>query len=295
MRGECAYPYRGKRGNVWRVRWRDASGQLVTETRGRETGGWTRRRANEVLRERQTDVRRQGLLRPRALTVEVFAVQWLAGLHDHRDHRNSTRLSYRSVFENHLLPFFGDMNLPDVKSHHIDSHVAKKRRSHPPLSPSTLNLHLTRLNSLFDAARRLGHVAINPVKDAERPEVPKARWTVLMPSEVSAVLRSLEDMASEATGDLERRWRELAQVVTLTMLYAWLRRGERGSMCVRRSSTEGSASRRPTRAREASRSQSRSRTRSGSTGTARTTRRTTIWCSATRSRVLPTTPLATAA
>jgi len=99
------------------------------------------------------------------------------------------------------------MKLAEVRPHDVESYVAKKRRSQSPLSPSTLNLHITRLNSLFDAARRLGYVTTNPVKDAERPAVQKARWTVLMPNEVSAVLRSLEDMASEATGDVERRWR----------------------------------------------------------------------------------------
>jgi integrase len=113
-----------------------------------------------------------------------------------------------------------------VKAKHVDACVAAKRRGDQALSPSTINLHMTRLGTLFDAARRRGLVQTNPVKDAERPTVPKSRWTVLMPHEVSAVLRALDEHVLEAPDDTKRRWRELARVITMAMLYAWLRRGE---------------------------------------------------------------------
>jgi integrase len=226
MRGECVLPYDGKRGVVWRIRWRDAGGDLHTETLGREDEGWSRKKAQVVLEERRTDVRREGLLRPATVTFESFARDWLANVHDQRDHRRNTRIAYAGVFENHLIPHLGSMRLSDVKTRDVDAYVASKRRGKEPLAASTLNLHVTRLNSLFDAARRQGLIQKNPVSDAERPSVSKTRWAVLMPHEVTAVLRALDEHVSEATDDTERRWCELARVVTLTMLYAWLRRGE---------------------------------------------------------------------
>jgi hypothetical protein len=91
-----------------------------------------------------------------------------------------------------------DSNACDVTTGDVDAYVAAKRRGTPPLGPRTLGGHLTRLHSIFDAARRQGLVEANPVSDAERPRVPRSRWTILSPVEIATVMRALDDMVEEA-------------------------------------------------------------------------------------------------
>jgi integrase len=224
--GSCVLKYQGKRGTVWRIKFKDASGRQVKETVGKASEGWTKRKAEAVLRARLTDVAREGYVKPEAVSFETFARGWLDTYPDTREHRRTTRADYRAMVENHLIPAFGSMRLADVRTADVDAYVAAKRRGTPPLGPRTLGGHLTRLHSIFDAARRQGLVQANPVSDAERPRVPRSRWTILSPVEIAAVMRALDEMIEEADTDAARAWRETAKAMTMAMQYAWLRRGE---------------------------------------------------------------------
>lgn len=51
--------YRGKRGRVFRIKYRDADGKQVQETIGAERDGVTRKQAASELRERQVRVERR--------------------------------------------------------------------------------------------------------------------------------------------------------------------------------------------------------------------------------------------
>ena len=56
--------------------------------------------------------------------------------------------------------------------------------------------------------------------------MPKVRWTILAPVEIVAVLRAFDELVAEAATEAERAWRQTAKAMTMTMQYAWLRRGE---------------------------------------------------------------------
>ena len=68
--------YRGKRGLVFRVKYRDADGKQVQETVGAERDGWTRKKAEAELRERLVRVERRGYRRPRRLRFDAYADTW---------------------------------------------------------------------------------------------------------------------------------------------------------------------------------------------------------------------------
>lgn len=204
----------------------DGSRRQVRERLGSASAGWTKRKAEAALRARLTDVARDGYRKPEAVTFAVFARDWLDTYPDTREHRRTTRADYRAMVENHLVPVFGSKRLADVTTADVDAYVAAKRRGTPPLGPRTLGGHLTRLHSIFDAARRQGLVQTNPVKDAERPRVPKSRWTILSPAQIASVMRAFNELVEEAGSDTERAWRQTAKAMTATMQYAWLRRGE---------------------------------------------------------------------
>jgi hypothetical protein len=111
----------------------------------------------------------------------------------------------------------------DVTTADIDAYVAAKRRA--GLGARTLNIHVTRLGSIFDTARRQGLIPMNPVSDAERPRVAKSRWTILSPVEIQSVMRTLDELIAEAD-DTERAWLQTAKAIAIAMQFAWLRRGE---------------------------------------------------------------------
>ena len=62
--GAGVYVYDGKRGRVYRVKSIDADGRHVMETLGRESDGWTRRKAEAELHERLVRVERRGWHKP---------------------------------------------------------------------------------------------------------------------------------------------------------------------------------------------------------------------------------------
>lgn len=223
-RGAAVIRYDGKRGVVWRIKYRDASGRQVKETLGRGDAGMTRRKAEAELRARLVAVERDGYRQPTVEMFAVFARQWLDTFSDAKQHRRTTRHDYRGLVENHLIPVFGHKRIGDVRTSDIDAYVAAKMRS--GLGARTLNQHLARLRSIFDTARRQGLVTSNPVTDAARPRVPKVRWTILLPSEIAAVMRAFDELIGEAANDTELRWRETAKAMVTTMQYGWLRRGE---------------------------------------------------------------------
>jgi integrase len=226
MRGECVRLYRGKRGDVLRIRYQDASGALVNETLGAVADGWTRKRALAALEERRTDVRRDHLVKPAAETFAQVAEHWLATIPEIKNHRRTTRADYAAMVRNHLLPHFDKRNVAAITSADIDAYVVAKRSGKPPLAARTLNLHISRLHAIFELARKEGLIRVNPVADATRPKVPKSRWTILSPVEVMSVLKGFDAMIVDASDETERAWSETAKAMVVTMVFAWLRRGE---------------------------------------------------------------------
>ena len=69
--GACVIRYAGARGVVWKLKYRDADGVQVKETLGPEHDGWMRRKAEQELRARLTDVERDGR---RRIQPNVFDV-----------------------------------------------------------------------------------------------------------------------------------------------------------------------------------------------------------------------------
>src|SRR5438876_11376459 len=69
--------YEGRRGVVWRIRYRDASGRRVLETLGKEPE-WNRKRVESELRRRLVDVERDAYCAPDKLTFAQYADRWLS-------------------------------------------------------------------------------------------------------------------------------------------------------------------------------------------------------------------------
>ena len=95
-------------------------------------------------------------------------------------------------------------------------HVASSRTSGRSRSrecgAATVSRDVSILHAIFATAKREELVESNPAERAERPKLPKRRWRILEPSEVSAVARAFKD--------------KQARVVYLTLVLTGLRRSE---------------------------------------------------------------------
>ena len=223
MRSGSVVQYKGARGTVWRIRYRDADGRRVSETLGRELDGWTQRRAEEALEERRVQVRKEHLRGLEPVTFATFAREWLATYPDAKDLKRSTREGYEGIIERHLIPALGARKLAAIDVAELDRYLVRKRRDR--LAPRTLNRHLNLLHSLFKAAEGRTLVRSNPVSAVERPREPRRRWRILTPVEIGRVERAFGEIADQVDPE-ERAWLEQARIVFLTVVSAGLRRGE---------------------------------------------------------------------
>lgn len=222
--GSAVIPYKGKRGTVWRIKYRDASGTQVQETLGPEKGGWSRTRAKAELRHRLSDVEREGMRRAAPLTFQAFAEPWLTDYAALKTLKRSTVDSYKTILNVHLLPTFGRLKVDTIGVAHIEAHAAKKMRG--GLEAGTLNRQLNLLSLILKGAVRAGLLKTNPVSSVERPREPRRRWAILTPAEINATEAAFRELVTEAVGTPEAVWNEQARVAFKTVYGLGLRRGE---------------------------------------------------------------------
>jgi integrase len=222
--GAAVIRYDGKRGVVFYVKYRDASGRQIKERLGPTSEGWSRRKAEAELRARLVAVDREGYRRPEPTTFKTFALAWLADYPEAKSLKRSTRRGYDSIVNRHLVPAFGTLQLGDVTVERIERHLAGKRRG--GLSGATLNRQLNVLSLVMGAALRRGLVRANPVALVERPREARRKWRILSPAEVGAVERAFDELIGEAENDRNREDRRTVRVLFLTFMGTGVRHGE---------------------------------------------------------------------
>jgi integrase len=219
--------YRGKRGKVFRIKYRDAEGKQVEETVGRAKDGWTKQKAKAELRKALGRVD-NGYVKPQPLSFDAHAEQWFRDGPVKRGWKPSTVAVYRSV-ERRLIAAFGTMELAQVRPRHIAAFVSEH-----PEGPSTVGRDLALLHAIFKTARREELVDTNPAEGAERPKLPPFRPQILEPVEVARVAKAFTD--------------EQARTVFLTRFAARSSSGSAGGTLTSSSRSCVSATRRPRRA-----------------------------------------------
>lgn len=188
-RGAAVIRYDGKRGVVWRIKYRDASNRQHMETLGRETDGWTEALAHAELRDRLVRIDKQRWRRPRPLTFAEYADEWLE-LHEARgDVKLSTLRNYR-VCVNHLKDAFGSQRLGDIKARDVNRYVADKSKTH---QAGTLRNHVIILGIIYKRAIAEELVDRNPTIGSDRVKVTRRKWRILEPAEIAAVDQAFDD------------------------------------------------------------------------------------------------------
>src|SRR5438445_203767 len=102
----------------------------------------------------------------------------------------STRLQYRYFMDRHLLPYFGEWKLEDIRSEEVQHFL----RLLPKLAPKTVRSMAAALSSSLRTAVTWGYLETNPVRGVSRPGKRAVRdGRPLTSDEVKALLGKLQE------------------------------------------------------------------------------------------------------
>ncbi len=159
---------------------------VVTRVQGklvREAVGHNRKLAERRLRATQVEVDEDRYEPPSNATVDEVADEWLESLR----RRSTTQLQYATTLS-YAQAVFGAKRIRKVSTtdvlaflRHIEDENAKRRSSRrrrkdaasPAVSEATLAKHLRQLSVFFEAAKRRGLIAENPVRRLDASAKPK--------------------------------------------------------------------------------------------------------------------------
>jgi len=215
--------YEGKRGVVWRIKYRDAAGRQVVETLGPEPA-WNRRSAQRELTLRLADSAR-GYTKPERITFAAFSKRFMAMHPQARNLKFTTREGYEINLRCHLVPALGRFLLTDLEARPeiIDRYVAQKAAE--GLAPKTIHNHLQLLSVMFGRARAWRLVRSNPLDFVDRPRTEPPEVQVLSEAEIAAYLSAFQQFEREADKH-GRVWWSLVRTLVVVDLGTALRRGE---------------------------------------------------------------------
>ena len=189
---------RGKKGNaVWVGRWweyglaRDGAPRRVRRSRvlGRLTELHSRREAQRCL---DRDLNKANSGRQRAESKMKFRNfiegRWINDVLP--AYKLSTRLQYRYFMDRHLLPYFGEWKLEDIRSEEVQRFL----RLLPKLAPKTVRSMAAALSSSLRTAVTWGYLETNPVRGVSLPAKRSVRERrALTTDEVKALLGKLQE------------------------------------------------------------------------------------------------------
>lgn len=177
-------------------------------------GALTKRQAEAALRafrdEAEASAAAQAQTPTSRVSLGAVAAQHLQHLESNGT-KASTIADYKGYLEGHLVPYFGDVPMRDIRVRHVEEFIAHQqtkavqKRFHKSgpnagkpkvgLHGSTVSNHVNYLSAIYSFAQRHEYVETNPVSPAKKPRVKKQHqdFSFLTPAEVDAVLRAVKD------------------------------------------------------------------------------------------------------
>lgn len=207
-----------KRGPAWYAKYRLPDGRQVQKRigpawteRGRPAAGYfTKRLAEEWLR-RVLDEARRGVLPGMVKTGATFAdaaAEWLRYIEHDRRRKPSTVAGYKAIVRSQLLPAFAEVPLESITPAIVEAWLASVKGA-----ASTRTKALVLMHGVFQRARKVWGLPVNPVADVEKPPLTRSGdIDVFSPEEVWALVRAA---ASEQDAS-----------IFLAAAFTGLRRGE---------------------------------------------------------------------
>lgn len=222
-RGDAVLRYEGKKDVTYRIKFRDAAGRQIVKTLGKESDGWTRKKAERELGARLAEIKQTGWRKPEKITFAAFAERFTTEVLPGRNLKPTTFDDYGSIIRAHLTPFFDQQELATIEAADLDRYIGHKSKT---LAPKTVSNHLRLLAVMFKTARRWKLMPHNPVEDVDAPRPNSPEMSVLSDSEIARLLTAYVQLeADPPEGTTAAEWRQVRRLVTVA-LGTGMRRGE---------------------------------------------------------------------
>jgi integrase len=188
QQGFVSDPIRTRRGIAFKIRYRvrmAAGGwKQKSETLYNLSG---KKAAREVLDQRIGD---STTIKPEAreLTLRDFVSNYWTVSLDRKGLKGSTRESYNSALERHILPAFGDYRIGHVAPLHIEQFTQTK--SQAGLSPKTVRNLLLVLQGIFSLAVDNDIVVKSPIRKSHKPAYRGREKPTWSPKQVLAIIQA---------------------------------------------------------------------------------------------------------
>jgi integrase len=141
-------------------------------------------------------------------TFADAAAEWLRYVEHDRSRKPSTVAGYRSIVHSQLLPTFGELPVESITTAMIERWVGSFGHA-----ASTRVKALVLMHGIYQRARKVWGLPVNPVSDVEKPPVARSGdIDVFSPEEVWALVRAASSEQDAA--------------IFLTAAFTGLRRGE---------------------------------------------------------------------
>lgn len=196
FQGGCLFK-RGKRNPVWVARWRETVIQpdgAISRVQRSEVIALvrdvpTRREARTLLETRLKDLNHGSRKVQMASSFGEFAKKWEEAVLP--TYRASTRNFYQDVLNRHLLPYFADWQLSDVRTPEIQVFVNQRARQY---APAVLYHIRATLSRVFASAREWGYADENPAAGVKLPQKRNIRSGVTFrPGDVRRIIDKLTE------------------------------------------------------------------------------------------------------
>jgi integrase len=207
-----------KRGSQWYAKYRLPDGRQVQRrigpawtARGRPPTGYFTKRAAEAWLRDVLEQARNGRLPGQVKTGVTFAQaadEWLRYVEHDRGRKPSTVAGYRAMVRAHLVPAFGELAIESITTPMIERWLGGVERAQSTRVKAVVLMH-----GIFQRARKLYGLGVNPVADVEKPSLGRSGdIEVFSPEEVMALVRAARSQQDAA--------------IFLTAAFTGLRRGE---------------------------------------------------------------------
>ena len=150
----------------------------------------TRKHAEELLAERLSQINRGEYIEPKKTTFEEFKEVWVKKYAETQV-RLSTMALYDSLFNKHLIPAFGPLQVARITVEDVQGLKSVKMKE--GLSPQTVKHILRLLRQMLNHAVDWGYLRTNPAAKVRYPRIPKAEMDCLTPDEIRLFLEHVSE------------------------------------------------------------------------------------------------------
>jgi integrase len=188
QQGYVSEPIRTSHGIAFRIRYRlrDTAGKWVHKS---ETlyGLGGKKAARAVLDQRIRESENK-TIEVSELTASDFIVTYWRPYLERKEIKPSTKRSYESALQRHILPKLGSLRLTDISPLHVESLVTSKLDSGS--SQKTVRNLVGLLQGIFSLAVDNDLILRSPVRDRHKPQVTRREKPVWTPTQLKQIVDS---------------------------------------------------------------------------------------------------------